>query len=187
MNPYSIIGALLFSIALAGGSYYAGWEQRGDHEAAAALELKVKTDAAEKAERDRADGLAADLETEKRNIKTVTVEVIKEVPKVTTVYKETPNAPLQPIPDAIYTYGFVGLWDRALAGGQLSAGAVKPADPAGGSDLLRAPVKSQDILTNAAENFSKYAECRAQLNKLIDFEVGRGGVVRPDDKSPAED
>lgn len=173
MNPYAIIGALLLSIGLAGGGYYAGWDQRGDHEAAIALKVKDKADIALKAARERADGLAGELADEVRNIKTVTVEVIKEVPKVTTVYVEVPGEIPKIIPPAVYTYGFVRVWNDALYAGSLRPGAGQPADNAAGADTVRAAIDSPDILSNAAENFSKYAECRAQLKKLILFEKGR--------------
>lgn len=174
MNPYAIVAALLMAIALAGGGYYEGWSKRGDHEAAIALKAKELADAAEKAERDRADGLAADLEKEKQNIKTVTVEVIKEVPKVTTVYKESPDAPIQAIPDPIYTIGFMRLWNGAYGPIGMPATSGQPAGKATETDdLVRAKISTADILANHVENAGKHADCYAQLNKLIDAELAR--------------
>lgn len=185
LNPYAIIGAILMAIALAGGGYYQGWEKRGDHEAAIALkaERKVAADkleaarvAAEKlaAEHERADKLAGELALEKENIKTVTIEKIKEVPVVTTVYKESPNAPVIAIPASVYTVGFVRVWNDAYRTIGIPPSPGVPADPSGDADLVRAKVGSSDILTNHIENAGKHAACYAQLNKLIDFELGRG-------------
>lgn len=118
--------------------------------------------------------LAADLEKEKANIKTVTVTVVKEVPKVTTVYKDSLNAPTQTIPDPIVTWGFVRLWNDALEPSvqhDVSHAAGLPASAADIADLIRSPAKLDDILTNQAVNASQYAECREQLNRLIDFET----------------
>lgn len=184
MNPYAIIGALVLAISLCTGSYFAGWENRGNHEAAITLEkerdaalkaeeLRVAAAIALKKETDRANTLAGELDLEKQNIKTVTIEKIKEVPVVTTVYKESPNAPAQPIPDAIFTTGFVRLWNDAYGPTASGRRPIEPADPSGEADLVRAKVTSADILNNHIDNAGKHAACYAQLNKLIDFELGR--------------
>lgn len=176
MNPYAIIAALVASIALACGGYYAGWQQRGDHEAAITLKAKLVADANLKKAQDRADVLAVDLEAEKRNIKTVTVEVIKEIPKYTNVYIErgqnVETAIPKTIPDAVYTYGSVRLFNRALRP-DLPTSASEFAYPTGVADITRAEVDTKDILAVHAENAGKWAECRSQLNKLIDFELGK--------------
>lgn len=180
INPYVIISALCILIATGAGGFGFGWAVRGDHDDAIALKVKKEHDEKVEAERKRGDGLAVELDEEKRNIKTVTVEVVKEIPKVTTVYKESPNAPIQPIPDPVYTYGFVRLWDSALSTGVLAT-TGDAADQARGADIVRAPFKQADILENHAVNASKYAECRAQLNKLIDWHEGltSAGVLKP--------
>lgn len=177
-NPWAILGAVLFAIALAGGGYYEGWQKRGDHEAAVQLEIVNQKNIQIEVERARADGLASELEQEKQNIKTVTVEVIKQVPMVTTIYTErVGDAPL-PIPPAVYTVGFMRLWNDALfATSQLPTGAGQPLDISGGADTLRAKIDSPDVLYNHLENAGKWAACRAQLRKLIDVEKGRKPVI----------
>lgn len=183
MNPYAIIGAIAMAIALAGGGYYQGWEMRGDHEAAIALKLERKV-AADKleaarvaaatlaAEVKRADELEAKLAIEKGTIHEVVVEVIKEVPKVTTVYVEVPGEKPKAIPPAVIVWGAVSLYNRALRP-DLPASSSEFAHPPGATDLTRAPVDTPDILNVHAINAGKYAECRASLNKLIDFELGK--------------
>lgn len=176
MNPYSIIAALVASIALAAGGYYAGWQQRGDHEAAITLTAKLAHDKLLSDERKRADVLATELELEKQNIKTVTIEVIKEIPKYTNVYIERGQnvtiEPPKPIPPAIVTFGTVRLFNRSLRP-DLPASASEFAYPAGVTDITRADIDTKDILAVHAVNAGKYAECRSQLNKLIDFELGK--------------
>lgn len=172
MNPYSIIAGLLVSIGLAAGGYAAGWSQRGDHEAAIALKAKIAADVELEKERKRGDALATDLEIEKRNIKTVTVEVIKEIPKVTTVYVEVPGEAPKIIPPAIVTFGAVRLYNIALRP-DLPKAASEFAYPPGATDITRAKVDTPDILAVHAINASKYAECRSQLNKLIDWHEGK--------------
>lgn len=170
--PWAILAAVVLWGASAGFAYYEGWARRGDHEAAQQLKTEREWQAKVEAERKRGDALALDLEAEKRNIKTVTVEVIKEVPKVTTVYVEKPGEAPKPIPPAVYTWGFVGLWNDALAA-RLPGAAGEPAGAAGAADLARAPIDSPDLLENHAVNAGKYAECRAQLNALIDWHEGK--------------
>lgn len=179
LNPWAIIGALLLAIGLAAGGYEAGWDKRGDHEAAIALKVERAAAIALKAETERADKLADELALEQQNIKTVTIETIKEVPVVTTVYKESPNAPAQPIPDAIYTAGFVRLWNESYSAIARRPSASEPVDPSREADLVRAKVSTGDILTNHIDNAGKHASCYAQLNKLIDFELGRGKQPAP--------
>lgn len=172
MNPWSIIAGLVVSIGLAVGGYAAGWSQRGDHEAGIALKAKIAADAKLEEERKRGDALAIDLEGEKRNIKTVTVEVIKEIPKVTTVYVEVPGETPKIIPPAVVTFGTVRLFNVALRP-DLPKTASEFAYPPGTTDITRARVDVPDILSVHAVNAAKYAECRAQLNKLIDWHEGK--------------
>lgn len=172
MNPYAIIGALLLAIALAWGGYETGWDKRGDHEAAIALKAKEAADKLLVVEKLRGDRLAGELETARREVRTVTVEVIKEIPKVTTVYVEVPGEPAKPIPPAVWTWGAVGMYNRALRP-DLPVTASQFAYPAGATYLGRAPVDTPDVLAVHAENAGKYAECRIQLNTLIDWHEGR--------------
>jgi len=172
MNPWSILAGVLIVIAAAGGGYYEGWSHRGDREAAVQLDLLKQKNVAIEVERVRADGLAAELEVSRREVRTVTVEVIKTIPSVTTVYVEKPGETPQAIPAAVVVWGAVRLYNRALRP-DLPAGAGEFAYPPGATELTRAKIDTPDILAVHAENAGKYAECRAQLNKLIDFELGR--------------
>lgn len=168
----TIIAAVFAVLAALGGSYYAGWHQRGVKELADQAVEREQHQAWLDAERERGNKLAVELEQEKRNVKTVTVEVVKEIPKVTTVYVERGSNEAKPIPPAIYTYGFVRLYNSALRP-ELPKTAGEFAYPAGTTNITRAEVGTADILTVHAINAGKYAECRAQLNKLIDWHEGK--------------
>lgn len=168
----TIIAAVVAVLAMLGASYYAGWHQRGVKDLADQVAEKEEHEAFLKAERDRGDKLAADLELEKRNIKTVTVEVIKKIPEVTTIYVERGSNEVKPIPPAIYTFGFVRLYNSALRP-ELPKTASEFAYPSGTTDITRAEVATRDVLAVHAINAGKYAECRAQLNKLIDWHEGK--------------
>lgn len=172
MNLKLIIVALVSAIALSAGSYYAGWEMRGDHDAAIALKAKLAAEKLLKIEQVKVDKISTELELEKRNIKTVTIEVIKEIPKYTTVYIEKAGDEPKPIPPAIYTLGTLRMYNRALRP-DLPISASEFAYPAGGTDITKAEIDTKDILEVHAENAGKYAECRSQLNKLIDYEIAR--------------
>lgn len=169
--PWVILAAVLLLGSLLGWSFYEGWSMRGDREAANQLEAVRAWQAKLDAERVRGDKLAGELELEKRNIKTRIVEVVKEIPKVTTVYVEKPGEAPKTIPPAVYTTGYVRLWNNALTG--LPVATSEPVGSTGGSDLARSNIDSPDLLTNHAINASKYAECRAELNKLIDWHQGK--------------
>lgn len=173
LNPYAIIGAILMAIALAGGGYYQGWERRGDHEAAIALKAERAAAVKLADEVKRADELEAKLAVEKGTIHEVIVEVVKEIPKFTTLYIEKAGDEPHPIPRSVITFGAVRLFDRALRP-DLPASASEFAYPPGATDVTRSTADTPDILNVHTVNAGKYAECRASLNKLIDFELGRG-------------
>ena len=165
--PWSVVLVLVvLAAALASGI---AWKARGDREDARRLAELRALQAQMDEQRARADRIAADLEVARRDVRTVTVEVVKLIPSVTTVYVEKPGDAPRPIPDPVFTRGFVGLWNLALAG-RLSDPASKPAGLPGAADaIVRARVGTADILANHAENAGKHAECRAQLTALIDW------------------
>jgi hypothetical protein len=168
MLPWMILGGLLLLASLVGGAFYKGWEMRGDRDAALQAKAEKEWQSKVDAERERGEKLAAALEVEKQNIKTVTVEVVKEIPKYTKVYVERPGDAPKPIPPAVINWGAVGLYDRALRP-DLPSTAGEFARPAGATDLTRSPADVADVLGADAENAGRYAECRAQLNALIDW------------------
>lgn len=157
---------------------WGGWEWRGSVDNAERLEaLQAAQKQADEA-RAAGDKLAAELEQARRQIRTVEVEVVREIPKVTTVYVEKPSDPIiRPIPAAVLTWGFVGLWDRALRP-DLPDAASGPAGAASGARIARAPADTPDLLANHAVNAAGYAECRRQLNALIDWYEGQAAGRR---------
>ena len=174
--PWALL-AVVVAIGAAGAfGFYKGDAMRAAQDSAKYAAAQKRADDAWQAkvdtQRARGDKIAADLETEKANVKTVTVTVVKEVPKVTTVYKEKAGAPSIPIPAAVYTWGFVRLWDDALDPSvkhDVSAAAGVPASAAADADLVKSSVSTADVLGNEAQNAGQYADCRNQLNALIDW------------------
>jgi hypothetical protein len=182
--PWVILAVVLCIGGAGAFGYYKGDSTRGNLDAATYASAQKKADDAWQVKLDAAnkvgDKLASDLEVAKANVNTVTVTVVKEVPKVTTIYKEKAGAPSIAIPDAIYTWGFVRLYNDALdptVKHDVSAAAGVPASEAGEADLVRSSIGTADILDNHAENAGQYADCRNQLNALIDWHVGTAKSV----------
>ncbi|MEX3764444.1 hypothetical protein [Paraburkholderia phenoliruptrix] len=173
--PWALL-AVVVAIGAAGAfGFYKGDAMRAAQDSAKYAAAQKKADDAWQAkvdaQRARGDKIAADLETEKANVKTVTLTVVKEVPKVTTVYKEKAGAPSIAL-NNIFTWGFVRLYDDALDPSvkhDVSAAAGVPAGSAAEADLVRSGVSTADVLTNHAENAGQYADCRNSLNALIDW------------------
>jgi hypothetical protein len=102
----------------------------------------------------------------------VTVTQIQRVPVVTKSYVEKFGEPLKAIPASVYTAGFVGVWNDALDPSvehALPVPAGVTAGSAGDPNVARASIDTPDVLNNVVVNGGKYADCRAQLNALIDW------------------
>jgi hypothetical protein len=172
--------------AIVGGIFLGGYHKGYDVREASDAKLQQQADTAWQTKLDAANAngaeLAAKLATASANVRTVTQTVIKEVPKVTTVYKEKPGAPVQAIPVAVITWGFVRLWNDAsdpTVKHAVPASVAGSSETAADADLVKSGVTVGDILDNHAANAGQYADCRNQLNALIDFEE-----KNPTTKSP---
>jgi hypothetical protein len=178
--------AFLVLLAALAWCYHDGSVTRGKSDAATYAAAQKKADDAWQAKLNAAQGkgaqLAAELAKEQANVKTVTVTLVKEIPKVTTIYKEKPGAPTQALPSAIYTWGFVRVWDDAsdpTVKHDVSKSAGVAPGAAAEADLVRSSVDTAGVLANHIGNAGQYADCRSQLNALIDWHV-----QNPTEKSP---
>lgn len=174
--PWAILAVVLAIGAAGAFGYYKGNSTRGQLDAANYAAAQKKADDAWQGKIDaanaRGDKLASALELEKNNIKTVTVTQIQRVPVVTKSYAEKFGETLKAIPPAVYTAGFVGVWNNALDPSvehELPIPAGVAPGAAGDPNVARAAIDTPDVLDNAVVNGGKYADCRAQLNKLIDW------------------
>ncbi|MCS5516192.1 hypothetical protein NWF32_17130 [Pseudomonas qingdaonensis] len=90
----------------------------------------------------------------------------------------------EPLPPADFTAGFIRVWNSALFG-TASPVAVPATDSttgrtdaagtgAGAADDLIAGITRADLLSNHVRNSRRYAGCRAQLNKLIEWNANHG-------------
>lgn len=99
-----------------------------------------------------------------------------EIPRYVTVYKPTLAAPAEPLPRCVFTRGFVGLWNDALAGRSSTAAsttgtaaAAAAADPAADAELLDSGITQQALLENHVANGEVTFDNRTQCEALIDF------------------
>lgn len=172
-----VILAVVLAIGGAGAfGYYKGDSTRGKLDAATYAAAQKKADDAWQKKLDAAtdvgNKLAATLAVVKEKIQTVTVTQIQRVPVVTKSYEEQFGETLKAIPAAVYTAGFVGVWNNALDPSvehALPVPAGVAAGSAGDPNVARAAIDTPDVLSNEVVNGGKYADCRAQLNKLIDW------------------
>ncbi|WP_216891596.1 DNA-packaging protein [Pseudomonas putida] len=149
----------------------------------AAIALREATDDFV-AEQARGNRLAADLITEKDKLRTVTDKLNGEIHRVTNLYRRSLESQPEPLPPAVFTAGFVRVWNSALFGtaapvavfapAAASSGTDAPGAGAGAADDLIVGVSSADLLANHVRNGEGYASCRAQLNKLIKWNSNHG-------------
>ncbi|KPA91379.1 hypothetical protein PF66_02262 [Pseudomonas asplenii] len=157
-------------------------ELRSNAESSAA-ELKKAADELI-AEQARGTQLAADLVAKRDELRAVTDKLNGDIQRVTTLYRRALDAQPEPLPPAVFTAGFVRVWNGALfstaapvavpstgsATGRADAAGAGP----GAADDLIAGVTRADLLANHVRNSEGYAACRAQLKKLIEWNTKNG-------------
>lgn len=121
--------------------------------------------------------LAADLVAKRDELRAVTEKLNGEIQRVSTLYRRALDAQPETLPPALFTVGFVRVWNSALFGTTATVAVPSPgtttsgvdATPTGASaaDDLIAGVTRADLLANHVRNGEGYADCRAQLTKLI--------------------
>lgn len=127
--------------------------------------------------------LAADLVAKRDELRAVTDKLTGEIQRVTTLYRRALDAQPEPLPPALFTVGFVRVWNSALFGttaaaampsSSTSSGAdATPSGPSAADDLI-AGVTRADLLANQIRNGEGYAACRAQLTQLIEWNTRNG-------------
>ncbi len=128
--------------------------------------------------------LAADLVAKRDELRAVTDKLTGEIQRVTTLYRRALDEQPEPLPPAVFTVGFVRVWNSALFGtttaaavspsGITSSGVDAAAARASAADDLIAGITRADLLANQIRNGEGYADCRAQLTKLIKWNTPNG-------------
>lgn len=128
--------------------------------------------------------MAADLVAKRDELRTVTEKLTGDIQRVTTLYRLALDAQPEPLPPALFTVGFVRVWNSALFGttaavampssGSTSSGADATPSGSSAADDLIAGVTRADLLANHIRNGEGYAACRAQLTQLIEWNTRNG-------------
>lgn len=150
---------------------------------AAAAELKKAADDL-LASQARGNQLAAEVIAKRDELRTVTEKLNGEIQRVTTLYRRALNEQPEPLPPALFTAGFVRVWNSALFGttaaiavsatGSTTSGIDATAARASAADDLIVGVTRADLLANHARNGEGYSVCRDQLTKLIKWNESNG-------------
>lgn len=128
-------------------------------------------------EQARNDQLAVQLSDTKENLRQTTDRLKGDTARVTTLYRRVLDAKPEPLPVAVFTTGFVRVWNTA--NGIATSPAVQttsssgrtpaPASGTGTTDDLDSGVTQEQLLTNQVRNAELHGVCRAQLKSLINW------------------
>lgn len=153
--------------------------KHADEVAEQALAAKRAAEAASQqllTEINRGNGLAKQLADQKDDLRRTTEKLTREIASVTTNYRRALDAQLEPLPPAVFTNGFVRVWNSALgvAGAAVQAttgtsGIAAPPGGTGATDSLDSGLGQAALLLNHNRNSERAAACRAQLNSLIEW------------------
>jgi hypothetical protein len=122
----------------------------------------------------RGDDLASQLVTTKQELRRNTDKLTGEINRVTTLYRRALDATPEPLPTAVFTTGFVRVWNEglnptAMRARQPASGAAATSGGPGAVDDLDSGITPAVLLTNQVRNSEKHASCRAQLTSLIEY------------------
>ncbi|WP_288843431.1 hypothetical protein [uncultured Deefgea sp.] len=127
----------------------------------------------------RGNALSIELAHVRNNLAESRVQLSRNVPNVTTIYRPAPKAAARPLPACIFTAGFVRDWNTALGvptepkANQSASGTTDPASQSNATDGLDASdINQADILTNHIDNANRCQIIESQLNQLIDWHTG---------------
>lgn len=128
-----------------------------------------------RAEQVRGNQLASQLADTKETLRQTTGQLNGEIARVTELYRRSLDAQPEPLPRAVFTTGFVRVWNTANGVAPSPAmptpnGPGRIPAPAGGTrtaDDLDSGITQDQLLTNQVRNGELYATCRAQLTSLI--------------------
>lgn len=128
-------------------------------------------------ERQRGDLLASQLADARIAQRQATERLTGEISRVTSLYRRTLESRPEPLPTAVFTAGFVRVWNtangvatgRGLPSTKATGRTPASTGPTTAVDQLDSGVTQGNLLNNHTRNAELYASCRAQLNNLIDW------------------
>ena len=128
-------------------------------------------------EQAKGNQLASQLADTKENLRQTTDRLKGDIARVTTLYRRALDAKPEPLPVAVFTTGFVRVWNTAngittspaLQTPNSSGRAAAPASGPGSADDLDSGITQDQLLTNQVRNAELHGICRAQLEGLINW------------------
>ncbi|QLG90919.1 DNA-packaging protein [Pseudomonas yamanorum] len=130
-----------------------------------------------RAEQNKGNELASQLADAKETLRQTTDRLTGDIARVTKLYRRALDAKPEPLPVAVFTTGFVRVWNAA--NGIATSPAVPtpngsgrtpaPASGPGTADDLDSGITQEQLLTNQVRNGERYGVCRAQLKDLINW------------------
>jgi len=128
-------------------------------------------------EQARNDQLAGQLSDTKENLRQTTDRLKGDIARATTLYRRALDAKPEPLPVAVFTTGFVRVWNTAngittnptVQTPNSSGRTPAPASGPGTADDLDSGLTQEQLLTNQVRNGERYGTCRAQLKSLINW------------------
>ena len=169
-------------------SYFAGYaEAQADTADTWAKALQVQQQQRE-AEFTRqlnvANSAVTALRQANRHIAAREQQLRQEINDVTTHYRQSPAATPEPLPECIFTTGFVGLYNSAISPSSAATATVPTADPAARANraasttataanptdpLQPSNIGQRDILQHITQYGGRCQSIEAQLNQLLDY------------------
>lgn len=130
-----------------------------------------------RAEQGKGNELASQLADAKETLRQTTDRLTGDIARVTKLYRRALDAKPEPLPVAVFTTGFVRVWNAAngiapnpaMPTPNGSDRTLAPASGTGTADDLDSGVSQEQLLTNQVRNGERYGICRAQLTRLINW------------------
>lgn len=150
-------------------------EKRAAAETATTAANKIIADL--RAEQAKGNQLANQLADTKETLRQTTDRLTGDIARVTTLYRRALDGQPELLPTAVFTAGFVRVWNAANGIGTSPAmptpngpgRTTAPASGTGTADDLDSGVTQEQLLTNQVRNGELHGTCRAQLTGLINW------------------
>lgn len=128
-------------------------------------------------EQGKGNELATQLADAKETLRQTTDRLKGDIARVTKLYRRALDAKPEPLPVAVFTTGFVRVWNTAngfapttdLPTPNSSGRTPTLTSGTGAADDLDSGITQEQLLTNQVRNGERYGICRAQLTRLINW------------------
>lgn len=126
-------------------------------------------------EQARAAELGKELARTRTELQQTTDRLEKRIANVTTLYRQALDAKPEPLPVAVFTHGFVRVWNNAngipstMPAESPPHGVATQTGQSAAADELSADISQRQLLNNHVRNAELHSACRTQLNTLIDW------------------